>query len=431
MKKITLVALLSAAMLCSCVKSDDFEALGHDIEFTGRLHPALGLPIGHSQMNIANLVGTWQELSAMMTVDPTTDFLSFAYSGTFDGTFDFSNAKLMPRKTSDSIIIVQQHFSGTLNIDLFDKVDSIDLIGTYVTLSSFIKAYGHADYQNLMENYQLTPYFSNIRITVLGTRGNTTLSPDPSDDSITVTELVAGRTIVLADNEDLSECLRTNPKSIRYDLDLNVAYKLSVMEALLINNPTAFILDSIMLDSLTTSTTVEANFPLQIRSHEFKYEMEMDLPFETVDSALTDFREHISFGDSAYLALRFINTLPLSFEMRDKLYDANDRIVHDANGNPAHLYSTTSPIAAATLKDTVVAGAHYSVSNGIPVESIFKTNISDANLDAILRTRKMKLTITVSSGYLPGGTLPQHVTIRSNDMLESYMYIVTNPQSMQ
>lgn len=431
MKKITLVALLSAVVLCGCVKSDDFDALGHEMEFTGQLRPALGLPIGHSQMNIANLVGTWQELSAMMTVDPTTNFLSFVYSDTFDGTFDFSDAKSVSRKSTDSTIVVQRHFSGTLKIDLFDKVDSVDLIGTYVTLNTFIKAFGHENYESLMETYQLNPYFSNIKITVMGTRGNTVLEPDPMDDSITVSELIVGRNLLLADNEDLSDCLRTNPKSIRYDLDLNVAYKLSVMEALLISNPAAFILDSIMLDSLTTSTTVDANFPLQIRSNEFKYDMDMDLPFETVDSAIASFREHISFGDSAYLALRFKNSLPLSFEMRDQLYDANNLIIKDINGNDAHIYSTTAPIAAAMLKDTVVAGSHYSISNGIPVESIFKTNISDRNLDLILRARKMKLTITVSSGSLPGGVSPQHVTIRANDLLESYMYIVTNPQSMQ
>lgn len=433
MKKITFMALLSAALLCSCVKSDDFDALGHDFEITGQFHPSLGLPIGYSEMDIANLLGTWQEIGAIMTCDPNTQFLSFVYSDTFDGTLDFHSKKGLKTKSpsDDSVIVVTQHFQGSINIDLFDKVDSVDLIGTYVTLNSFLKAFGKPNSQALMEQYGLHPYINNVRITVVGMRGNTILTPVESTDSITVPELVAGRNLVLADNEDLSECLRTNPRSIRYDMDLNVAYSVTQMEAALIDDPSGFILDSIMLDSLTTSTTVEANFPLQIKSNEFKYEMEVDMPFETVDSALASFRERISFGDSAYLALRFVNTMPLSFDMNDVLLDEHNALVLDAHGQPAHIYSTTDPIKSATLKDTIVAGSHYYISNGVPIESIFKSNISDANLDCILRTRKMRMSISISSGTTPGGSTPQHVTIRANDKLQSYLYIVTNPSTMQ
>lgn len=434
MRKITFLALLSAALLCGCVKGDDFDALGHDFEITGQFHPSLGLPIGYSEMNIANLLGTWQELDAVLACDPNTNFLSFVYSDTFDGTMDFHrSSKGTMAKTSgdDSIVVVRQHFSGAINIDLFDKVDSVDLIGTYVSLSTFLKAYGKPNSQALMNQYGLTPYITGVYLTVVGSRGNTILTPADNTDTITVAELLAGKNVVLADNEDMSNCLRTNPRSIRYDMDVNVAYSVSVMEAALIDDPRSFILDSIMLDSLTTATKIEANFPLQIRSNQFKYEMEMEMPFETIDSALANFREHISFGDSAYLALRFVNTMPLSFDMNDILFDEHNLRVLDANGQPMHLYSTTEPIHSATLKDTVVSGSHYYISNGRPVETIFKSNISDDNLDCILRTRKMHLIITVSSGNMSGGTTPQHVTIRANDKLSSFLYVVTNPQTMQ
>ncbi|KWW31025.1 MAG: hypothetical protein AUK63_708 [bacterium P3] len=432
MRRFFIVITLSVATLSGCVKSDDFDALGHGLEITGQLHPSLGLPIGHASMDVAGLIGTWQELNALVICDPSTRFLSFVYSSSFDGTVDFGSKKggHFSKSLLDTVLTYTEHLSGTVDIDMFMHIDSIDLIGTYVSLQSFIQAFGHNDYEFLMNKYKVNPYFSNIKITVVGQTGNTVLLPAENTDSVTVLELIEGKTLTLADHEDMSNCLRTNPVSIQYDIDLNVDYSVSALEAAAITNPISFIKDSIMLDSLTTHTTIDANFPLQVKSSAFTYSMTMDLPFETVEDALADFRERISFGDSSYMALRFVNTLPFSFEMIDTLLDANNRPIRYADNSLAHLYQRDKVIASASLKDTMVEGAHYNISDGEPKETILKCNISDRNLDALLRARKMRMTMRITSASLPGSTM-QHVTIRQEDGLESSLYIVTNPQSMQ
>lgn len=443
MKRITLLPLLATIILCSCVKDDDFDALGHDFEITGQFHPFLGFPIGSSDMDIADLLGRWQETAAMVTCDPNTQFVTFVYSDSFDGTIDFhSSKKTSPNRVrqtdvrdfpsvEDSVITIKEHFSGTLDIDIFNQIDNIDLIGANVTLKSLLKGYGKPNAPSLMQQFKLHPWISGVTVTVVGANGNTVLTPTVDNDSITVEELIAGKELLLADKEDLSDCFRTKPQRIQYDLDLNISYRVSEMTAAIISNPNSFVLDSIMLDSIATTTSIDANFPVQIKTHQFSYEMEMDMSFESIESALEDFREHIALGDSAYIALRFLNSMPLSFQLNDILYDEHDNPILDNQGQPIHLYSTNESIKAATLKDTVVNGTHYSISNSIPIESIFKTNVSDDILDQIVRTRKMHLIVTLTSGSLPSGTEPQHVTIRSNDRLKTYLYFVTNPKTIQ
>lgn len=433
MKRFSLIVVIVSIMLSGCVKSDDFDALGHGLDITGQIHPSLGLPVGHASMNIAGLIGSWQELSAMVTCDSATNFVSFVYSGTFDATTDFHSRKgACSRKSdpSDTVVTYTQHLSGTVNIDMFMNIDSIDLIGTYVSLQTHLQAFGRDDYDSLMNKYKLHPYFSDIKIKIVGTTGNTVLTPAENTDSVTVAELIVGKDLTLADHEDMSSCLRTRPFALVYEMDLNVEYRVSVLEAANIANPVSFIRDSIMLDSLTTHTTLEANFPLQVKSSAFTYTMSMDLPFETIESALASFRERVSFGDSSYLALRFINTLPFSFEMIDTLLDANNVPVRYADNSLAHLYQPGKVIATAALKDTVVNGSHYNISDGVPVETVLKTNISDRNMDALMRARKMNMTMRVTSASLPGSSL-NHVTIRRDDLLETFLYIVTNPQNMQ
>lgn len=436
MKRIALIAILSASLLSSCVKSDDFDALSHDLEITGQLRPSLGLPIGESFMGIGDLLGSWQTTGSIIEVDPNTHFITFVYADTIHNQMVFSSSKntkystVRNAKDGSEVAKITQHYTGNVGIDLFNNIDDVNLIGTYVDLSTFIKAYGHDDYETLIATYKLKVYFTNITFSLDGANGgNALLTPADECDTVTVSQMLAGYNLVIADHTDLSPCLALHPNKISYGMDMVVEFSTESTDAI-ISDTAAFVQDNLNLDSLVTNTTISANFPLQIQTTSFQYNMDVPMDLSTVDTAISSFRERISFGDSSYLALRFINTLPFSFLMSDLLYDASNSPILDEDGMPMHIYGSGGLIDSPQLKDTVIGTETYYVSNGVPVETILKTNIGDEKMDRLLRTRKMVINIRINSGSLNGG-VPAHVTVRDVDKLATYIYIVTNPESMQ
>ena len=429
-------------LLATCMKDADFDAIRHDIKINGDLQPSMGLPIGYSEMDMGELMGVWQSTDVTVDFNNPAQLLTFKYSNKIEETIDFTSSSKKKcsksRKSGDStsITLPAEHLQGSINIDLFENMpESIKLKGTNLLLQTYIKAYGYDDYQNRMERYGIKVSFSDIHMDIQGYGGSATITPDIVNDTITFDQLLAGDTIVIANNKDLSSYLNMRPRRITYSLNLNVTYNVSAIEAMGID-ALQFVHDSILVDSIYTITDIDANFPLQLDITNFSYSMDMDLNLGSVDSAIAQNKiiGSGSFGDNSYMALRFQNTIPLNFSMRDTLIDEHGNIVRDKNGKPAHLYQPTSATAlgadilGSDVKDTTVAGVTYKISNGIAKETLLKVNIGEDNLDAILKTRKLRLGIYINtSGYASSPNTPEFVTIRKNDKLKSNLYVVLNP----
>lgn len=430
MKKKLFFAIASVCLLClaGCVKSDDFDALSHEIELRGEFHPTLGFPVGSCSMNMGELLGIWQTTLCKIEFDEN-DLLVIKYDTTINGTFKFTeqNATKKGVKTDGDSFTISKSFSGDMPVDLFNNIQSLDHIDfddVYLTMSAFIK--GHSKNPNILgmlDRFNINVDLDNIKIDIMGANNSQTININP----MSINELMSGENITLVSPDDpesdLGDLLTMRPNKIHYSMDMNVHFSSATLTALIaagITTPEAYVNDSITLDSISASTSISANFPLKVQGY-VDYNMQMDLPFDGVEEALGVLRDKVDFGDSSYLALRFVNSIPMEFTMTDTLTDQQGIIITN-NGQPYHLYNPSTAIKSATTKDITINGVTYTVSD-TPTETIMKVPINESNLNVLLKARKMRLGIHISTSNL------SHISVRECDKLQSSLYVVINPEN--
>lgn len=431
MRKFFLVTIVALGVfaLSSCVKDGDFDALSHNIEIRGELHPSLGLPIGTSSMNMRDLLGKWQPTLCHPYFDPESNLLTFQYDSSFAAKIDFATSKgrryTKSRKSEqwdEATFTIDQQLNGNMEVDLFNNIttlNTLDFDDVFASLSADVKAHGQNINASVLEQYNVKVIFDSIKLTINGTAGSATI---PVTDSFSIQQLMSGEHISFLDKTDFTNYLNLKPTNLGYVMRMRITFQASSLGGLDINT---FINQNLHIDSISTRTNISANFPLRIAGT-LEYNMEMDLPLNEVDSALSEIRNKIDFGDSSYLALRFLNTIPLKFVMNDTLIDRNGAVVKH-NGVPAHLYNG-GEIVSAIVKDTIINGITYKISDRTrPQETILKIPINESNLDDILKTEKMLLGINISTAPVSSGDT--HISIRMEDVLKSSFYIVINPEN--
>lgn len=430
-KTILFLAGICLCICSSCVKSDDFDALNHDIEIRGEYHPSLGFPVGSCSMNMGELLGIWQTTLCKIEFDEN-DLLVIKYDTSMHGTFNFSSAKghKSNAKSEDALFTITKPFSGELPLDLFNNIQTLehlDFDNVYLTLETFIKGYSHnSNILQMLERYNMQVDLDNIKITIIGDQSSNVIDIAP----LTISALMAGENIRLLDpsdpNASLNRFLALKPNKIQYSMNMNVHFYSATLERIISEggsvSPESYVNDSITLDSISTLTHVSANFPLKVKGF-VDYTMNMDLPFDGVEESLSILRDKIDFGDSSYLALRFVNGIPMDFTMTDTLIDELGNII-TMNGEPIHLYNTSQTIKGATTKDLYTGGVHYTVADQ-PSETIMKVPINEKNLNVLLKARKMKLGIRINTDPSSG----THISVREGDKLSSHLYVVINPEN--
>ena len=455
MKKLLLLIFVGLLGMTSCVKDGDFDALQHDIELEGGFYPSFGLPVANSEVNFTQFISTFKDNKGIFDFDSETHALTVKYTGDFSGIMKFtSDSKRRERnsyrkeitieemmdsltKWKDTTIIVHDILQDKVDIDFFNLLEGIKIKGAYASLTAFLQTYGNYNFDTL-QHYGLRPYFSNIQLTVIGVNGEHPLGTVFSD-TLGLQELTSGQRISLINNIDLgTTVLADQPTGIKYGIEVGIVFtpgviigNISAMSPTeiveLFNkfanfNAEEFVNQNFKIDSVRATTTVSANFPLQIEVDQFHTQTKIELPFDKLDSTIEQIRKWVTFGEKSIIAVRFINTVPLNIKATDTIFDANGDIVRYTSGAMVHLLDNSKSIPAARVKDTVIGGNHYNISDGVPTETILEIPIDNDNFDMLLKGRQLHLGFDIAT------TENKHVTIMNDDKIKIYIYLIANPK---
>ncbi len=431
-KKHLFFALAISLILGACTKEGDFEELDNvgvsmdDISF--------GLPLGSSSINAGELLGKWQHTECEITFE--NDLLVINYNDSYTESINFANSSSPKAAKGSKIPDFVNTISGDLSIDLFKNFPEIDnenfkIEGIYANLDILLKAYVKTN-DTPLKKYITNAYFNNLKISVVSEDG--TISPlytQNDNQKISVAELQKGINIPILDSsksvadDKIAQLFINRPKRLHYELQMHLEItddniSASDLQSIQNGNYNHYFRNTIQLDSMIYTTTIGAHFPLRIACKNIVYQDTIDFPIEKIKEALSTTSNKVALSSSFYLAVRFINTLPLSFTISDMLIDINNNPV-SLNGKPVHIFKPNHVVQAPNIIPETLHNKLVYHTDG-QTESHMLVQINKHDVDQLATGDKLVLTITLNT--------PEYnkaVSVLEYNKLSTSLYLLSNP----
>lgn len=435
MKKTALIlAAAFGILLASCTKDDDFKELKDGKIGVSLGDISLGLPVGSSDLNAGQLLQKWQGTKCEIIYEH--NLLTLKYEDTIENTINFTNGKKGSRTSArkDPAFVFdtlyQEVMSGSLDIDLFESFPTLEgftLEGIRASLSVTLKANMAPNTQNILSQYIDDPYVSDLTITTTSATGvETELAIPAGSRTFTASQLASpeGVKIQIYDNDNsIDNLIQSRPKKMSYSLKVNVPVHITFtpQEFLEHYDFKSYFNDIVELNSFNTKTEISAKFPLRITCTNLIFTDTIDdINLSEIKESLSEATDKVAYGAKYYLAVRFDNSMPLSFTTNDKILDSYGNTV-TANGKELHLFEQDFVIKAADTEAKQIGTETYYYSKNQTVQHMLVPLEKD-DIDAVSDAKKLvlKFTLNTKAGE-------PAVSLRDVDHLKTSIYILVNP----
>ena len=436
MKKTALIlAAAFGILLASCTKDDDFKELKDGKIGVSLGDISLGLPVGSSDLNAGQLLQKWQGTQCEIIFE--NNLLTLKYEDTIENTINFTNGKKGSRSTArkDPAFVFdtlyQEVMSGELDIDLFESFPNLEgftLEGIRASLSVTLKANMAPNTQNILSQYIDDPYVSELSIKTTSATGVETELPIPTASrTFTASQLASenGVKIPIYDKDNsMDDLIQSRPKKMSYRLVVNVPVHITFTpEEFLANYDfKSYFNDIVELNSFNTKTEISARFPLRVTCTNLVFTDTIDdINLSEIKESLSEATDKVAYGAKYYLAVKFTNSIPLSFTTNDKILDSYGNAVKKVNGDDLHLFQPGFEIRAADTQDTLIGTETYYYSKNY-TEQHMLVPLTKEDIDAVSDAKKLALSFTLNTK--PGQPA---VSLRDKDHLKTAIYILVNP----
>lgn len=435
MKKTALIlAAAFGILVASCMKDDDFKELKDGNIGVSLGDISLGLPVGSSDLNAGQLLQKWQGTQCEIIFE--NNLLTLKYEDTIENTINFTNGKKGSRSTArkDPAFVFdtlyQEVMSGELDIDLFESFPNLEgftLEGIRASLSVTLKANMAPNTQNILSQYIDDPYVSELSIKTTSATGVETELPIPTASrTFTASQLASenGVKIPIYDKDNsMDDLIQSRPKKMSYRLVVNVPVHITFTpEEFLANYDfKSYFNDIVELNSFNTKTEISARFPLRVTCTNLVFTDTIDdINLGEIKESLSEATDKVAYGAKYYLAVKFTNSIPLSFTTNDKILDSYGNTVR-ANGKDLHLFQPGFEIRSADTQDTLIGTETYYYSKNY-TEQHMLVPLTKEDIDAVGDAKKLVLSFTLNTK--PGQPA---VSLRDKDHLKTAIYILVNP----
>ncbi|MBR1516817.1 MAG: hypothetical protein IJ620_01545 [Bacteroidales bacterium] len=437
LKYLMMATLLGVAM-SSCVKDDDFKEVKEGNLGISLGDISFGMPIGSSDLNAGGLLQKWQ--GAQCEILYENNVLTLKYEDTIENTVSFApNSKkstIVKGRKSDPVFqfdtIYRQEMTGELDIDMFanfPNLENFELVGLKANLSVLLKANMSANTSNQLAQYIDDPYITGLTISTTGADNTLQELPIPAASrTFTASQLSSEQGVkipIYENSASIDDLIQSRPKKMSYRLTINVPIHITyTLEDFIANGgfPTYFN-DIVNLSSFYTKTYISAKFPLRIKCNDLIFTDTInDVNLPEIKKALNEATDKIAYGSTYYLAVKFTNSIPMSFTTNDRFLDSQNNTV-TANGKVLHLFVPDFVIPSAPLQDppTTIENETYYYSGGKTSKHML-VPLTKEDIESIQDASRLVLEFKLNT--------PENapsVSLREDDRLITDIYLLVNP----
>lgn len=441
-KAIPLFLLASLMLFTGCFKPTDFDDLKHLDTTAFRLDGIemgqVGFPVGHTSLNVSQLLAQWQNPSCTF-VNDADGFITVCYEDVFpaDITFPPTTPALAPKyDILPHDTTFTKTLSGSTEIDLFNEMpnsDSLYMPGVYADVRFFLKGVYNPD--TILSKYIDNPYITDLDIylDINGDNQSTLhLSNLLSTTTIPLDSIRKGCTITLSDKVNITEIINDmRPSRLHYSMKLVIPLRtgsltLADFARFGSGDPRSYLANCVRLEELQTTTYVKANFPFKMLCKNLTFSREIDLSYENLRSAFDEIDKRLGLGDKTYMVFHFDNNIPLQFRVFDTLVDASGNPLFFANHETASLFKQGSIINPAIVGEKSSADGPYFYSKET-AESDIAMQINHSNIEQLHAATKVRIAFKLSTSQFNNVALP--TIFRSTDKLDGQIYMLINPDT--
>ncbi len=422
MKKNVFFFVLTGLLMTSCLKDgfNDFDALNHDMSFHGEISPTFGVPIGHGETTIYDMLNMVQLTTANLEISEN-DVVTITYDTAFTSVIDLkdnSKSNKGGAKDGEIVHVSRNSIEGAVNIDLFDNIllldtSDIEVDSLLVSLKAFVKASAEdsAAAIDAMNRFHVLIYYDQLKMQVVG-QDNViydvvNLFSTPGD-SLSIKSVLEGDTVQLFNNTDISIAINKRPKQIRYSARMNIAFTEEFFATLGISED-EFVADSIGLETITIDAYIKARFPISAYINNLQYDVDINF-----DASIN--LEDLTI-DSSMIYIDCLNGIPLEFQLRAQLADSLNQILCDLMDPPL------TTIAGADVALNQANGLYTSTGQK---ETLIQIPVTKNVYDNIMQANKIKLHAGLKTSDT-GNPLRNRVAIQSKDKLSLRVWAKIKP----
>lgn len=329
-KFIAAVVLMASliGLTTSCLKDglNDFEALRHPVYLEGHFNPELGIPVGHAEFTVRQMLNYFASDNAYIYVTDdsvvglridTLMPLTLNYS-------DMNVAKQARRNAKegedDSINTAVNYINGEISLaslqEYYDQADfDLQLKNIFTSLGARLGTNCTQHTRDMVDQVGLDAYIDQITIVAEGNNGTYTLPFQMAN--IHVQNFLNEDTVSLLSREDISQVIDVRPTMLRYSFRLTTV--IENMNFYTIEELYDYVTDSLELLELNFNTRFNVDFPLSLSLTNLAIDTSMPMspvPLE-YDIQMGNIRV-----DSSALIMEFHNSLPMALALGAQLADS-------------------------------------------------------------------------------------------------------------
>lgn len=407
MRLFAVAALLLAfcGLTTSCIKEGDFDALKHPIYLQGDFNPDLGVPLGGATLTVNDLLNMFKQAQSYVQIDPANDLVTVCYDSSYSTTINFNSKR---KALEDSMAVFTNVLSGELPIDLFNNVrelEKVNIQNIIVDLSAFVKVHGSPQTEQFINEQGLQITFDSIRLDALGKRGNFSIQTE--DGAIACHDFLNGDTVVLFNDDDISQLINCMPTKLTYAVRMNVAVPGRVFESDL--SMFQFIADSLEINTMDVDVMFGTHFPLSVSLEDLESDIDLALGLsnQTLDELTID---------TSSIVLEMENGLPISFKLGASFVDSLTNVHYDLfDGGLVTIEGGQIAPDAANGTNVVTA----------PTTSTIRIPLTNSKMQAFLKSKKLSIQTSISTSA-SGSTHPV-CSVRGSDALKVRVYVQVRP----
>ncbi|MBR2250677.1 MAG: hypothetical protein IJ844_09260 [Prevotella sp.] len=453
-KKALFSAIIAGILLSSCIKDGDFEELkSSDFGISLGESISFGFPLGYAEFTIGELLGKWQNTDAIVwegsneTMTISYDS-SYAMVTTFGGYMTNKPGKNQAKAHKSTIepldTVFRYEMDGSVDIDLFKNMDEIvnnlTVEGINARLNVNLRAIMNNYTSNLtvvefLRQFIDAPYIDSLTISSTGYDDNVQELPIEGSTTFTLDQLASpeGSTLELTNAEGaIDDLVNSRPKKMMYHLVVKVPIHISADQIAAIgedefpDNIEGVLSDVVKINALMTNAQITAHFPLRMKCTDLVYSdtTMRDGTINIYDLQKTLDQIDDATGNTSFrIAIKYTNTLPLSFSVSDYLLDEDlDPAMVKINGknDTVHFFAQNFVISAPTLQRD---GDLYYSSTENPKTMLL--DITKEQVEAMKSFGGMVIKFTLNSAEDANHTQPS-VSIRKDDKLTLQAFLLVN-----
>lgn len=434
MKKAFYASIAAVLMLCSCVRSEDWEMLRNPLHVSGQIDPYFGFPVASSQLYLEDVIGLLPQASQYIDTNNPGNLITLKFDTTLLTDIDFSSKKHASRwhskgtSSHGDTLIIDTTFSGMQDINFFEDNDllkKIKLSNVIVDWAANLTLNVSNEFQNLDTN-KIKAYISNFKINAIGYDNTVVEIPLSNVGTINVGALLHNQSqhVSILNDFDLAalatQLTEIAPKKIQYSANL----RLKVAETFL-TDPQEILYDSLKINSISINSDINVTFPINISIGYISHTIDT-VAFSLgnqLDSVITSFEGNgISLDmKEAQVKLKIQNSLPFDAKLGVVILDQSQTPILTVM-DTANSLLAGAPIVPSTDNPSLYVTSGQSTSE-------VSINIDYNQLKTLQQGKYVRFIVAASTSADANGAQP-FVAPRRTDGIGIKMYIKLHPSVM-